>query len=72
VDRDGRLYTGQGTLGYPYHFGHGAHVIACHVNDGISQAEALIRDNRVRRLPVLDQQGYLAGIISLNDLAREA
>jgi CBS domain-containing protein len=47
-------------------------VIACHANDGISQAEALMRDNRVRRLPVLDQQGRLAGIISLNDLAREA
>jgi CBS-domain-containing membrane protein len=31
-----------------------------------------MRDNRVRRLPVLDQQGRLAGIISLNDLAREA
>ena len=47
-------------------------VIACHASDGISQAEALMRDNRVRRLPVLDQHERLAGIISLNDIAREA
>ncbi len=47
-------------------------VIACHASDGISQAEALMRDNRVRRLPVLDQHERLAGVISLNDIAREA
>jgi len=47
-------------------------VIACHASDGISQAEALMRDNRVRRLPVLDQHDRLAGIISLSDIAQEA
>jgi CBS domain-containing protein len=47
-------------------------VIACHASDGISQAEALMRDNRVRRLPVLDQHERLAGMISLNDIARES
>ena len=47
-------------------------VIACHVGDGVSQAEALMRDNQVRRLPVLDQTEHLVGIISLNDIAREA
>jgi CBS domain-containing protein len=47
-------------------------VIACHTSDGISQAEALMRDNRIRRLPVLDQHQRLVGVISLNDLAREA
>jgi CBS domain-containing protein len=47
-------------------------VIACHIDDGIAQAEALMRDNRVRRLPVLDRHERLAGIISLNDMAREA
>jgi CBS-domain-containing membrane protein len=47
-------------------------VIACHASDGISQAEALMRDNRVRRLPVLDQHERLAGIISLSDIAQEA
>jgi CBS domain-containing protein len=47
-------------------------VITCHAGDGISQAEALMRDNRVRRLSVLDQNEKLVGIISLNDIAREA
>jgi CBS domain-containing protein len=47
-------------------------VIACHANDGVSQAEALMRDNRVRRLPVVDQNEHLVGMLSLNDLAREA
>jgi CBS domain-containing protein len=47
-------------------------VIACHASDGISQAEALMRDNQVRRLPVLDKEERLVGIISLNDIAREA
>jgi CBS domain-containing protein len=47
-------------------------VIACHANDGISQAEALMRDNQVRRLPVLDQNERLVGILSLSDVAREA
>jgi len=47
-------------------------VIACHASDGISQAEALMRDNQVRRLPVVDRQERLVGILSLNDIAREA
>ncbi len=47
-------------------------VTACHANDGIGQAEALMRDNQVRRLPVLDQNERLVGILSLNDVAREA
>src|SRR5208282_6872862 len=41
-------------------------VIACHASDGISQAEALMRDNQVRRLPVVDRQERLVGILSLN------
>ena len=47
-------------------------VIACHANDGISQAEALMRDNQVRRLPVLDQNERLVGMLSVNDIVREA
>ena len=38
-------------------------VISCHANDGITQAEALMRDNRVRRLIVLDQNECLVGIL---------
>jgi len=47
-------------------------VIVCHASDGVGQAEALMRDNQIRRLPVLDQSEHLVGIFSLNDVAREA
>jgi CBS domain-containing protein len=47
-------------------------VIACHATDGISQAEALMRENRVRRMPVLDHNERLVGLLSLSDVAREA
>lgn len=46
--------------------------ICCHTSDGISQAEALMRDHKIRRLPVLDKAERLAGILSINDIAREA
>ncbi len=47
-------------------------VIVCRADNGINQAEALMRDNRIRRLPVVDKNGRLVGILSLNDIAREA
>jgi CBS domain-containing protein len=31
-----------------------------------------MRDNRVRRLPVLDEHEHMVGILSLNDIARAA
>jgi CBS domain-containing protein len=47
-------------------------VITCKPTDDIRHAEALMRDNRIRRLPVVDDNGKLVGIVSLNDIAREA
>jgi len=38
----------------------------------IQEAELTMRDHQIRRLPVIDAEGRLVGIISLNDLAREA
>jgi CBS domain-containing protein len=46
-------------------------VFSCAPNDDIATAEKLMREKQVRRLPVIDAQGHLAGIISLNDIARE-
>jgi CBS domain-containing protein len=42
------------------------------VDASIAEAEQLMRMHRVRRLPVLDAEGILVGIISLKDLAQEA
>jgi CBS domain-containing protein len=47
-------------------------VFACRPEDDIAAAEKLMREKQVHRLPVVDTQGRLAGLISLNDIAREA
>lgn len=45
---------------------------ACRSTDDVQAALRTMKEQRVRRLPVLDQQGHLAGIISINDLVAEA
>ncbi len=47
-------------------------VVASHTDDSIEAAEGLMRDNQIRRLPVLDRDGRPVGVVSLNDLARLA
>ena len=47
-------------------------VVAIHENDEIEQAEMLMRDNQVRRLPVVDGDGRPVGLISMSDIARHA
>lgn len=37
-------------------------------DDDVSRALDLMREQRIRRLPVVDEQGHLAGIVSLMDL----
>ena len=47
-------------------------VIACHVGDAIETAEHLMRDNQIRRLPVLDSESRPVGVVAMNDLTRFA
>jgi CBS domain-containing protein len=47
-------------------------VVAVHGDEGIEQAEYLMRESQIRRLPVLDAENRPVGIISMNDLARLA
>jgi CBS domain-containing protein len=42
----------------------------CSANDSIARAEAIMESNQVRRLPVLDAEHNLKGILSLADIAR--
>jgi len=44
----------------------------CKPEDTLLTALDLMRSHQVRRLPVVDDDGGLVGIISLNDLIREA
>ena len=47
-------------------------VRACNPGDSIVEAEAIMQEARVRRLPVVDESEQIIGVISLADLAREA
>lgn len=44
----------------------------CKPGDTLGDAEAIMRDAQVRRLPVIDDAGNLAGILSLADVVRTA
>jgi len=46
-------------------------VFFCTPSDDIAQAQKLLRENRVHRLPVIDAEGKLVGVLSLDDLALE-
>lgn len=41
-------------------------------SDSLAQVERMMRDAHLRRLPVVDRDGALLGMVSLADLAREA
>ncbi len=47
-------------------------LFACAPGDTLEQVQETLRDRRIRRLPVVDDDGRLVGIVSLNDIAREA
>jgi CBS domain-containing protein len=47
-------------------------VQTCGPADDVAKAEEVMARHQVRRLPVVDPRGALVGVISLNDLAREA
>ena len=44
----------------------------CHPEEDIAEAEQRMALHQVRRLPVVDEGGKLQGILTLDDLAREA
>jgi CBS domain-containing protein len=48
------------------------HVYSCHAADSVTHAEALMTEQQVRRLPVIDEDGRPVGLLSLGDIARHA
>lgn len=47
-------------------------VQVCRPSNSVAEVERIMSAARVRRLPVTDDQGFLLGMITLADLAREA
>ena len=47
-------------------------VHACFPDDSVSIALATMKQFKVRRLPVIDANGILNGVVSINDIARAA
>lgn len=46
--------------------------VTCRVDDTINQAVFIMKKHRVRRLPVVDNDDRLAGIVSLGDISRHS
>jgi CBS domain-containing protein len=47
-------------------------IVTCTLDETVATAEALMRGQQIRRLPVVDHEGRIAGILSLNDIATHA
>jgi len=66
-------YTrGTGLQGVPVTTAMSSHVISCKPSTDVSAAGALMQQSQIRRLPVLDEDGQLVGMISLGDITRAA
>jgi CBS domain-containing protein len=48
------------------------HVHACDANDTLERAASLMAEAQVRRLPVVDAEHQLVGVVSMADIARTA
>lgn len=45
---------------------------ACSDQDNIARVHAIMRDHKLRRVPVLDGAQHVVGVVSFNDFARHA
>ena len=47
-------------------------VVAGHGHDAVESVEAMMRTNQLRRIPILDDENRVIGLVSINDFARLA
>jgi len=47
-------------------------LVICSSDDDLSSAETIMSDKKVRRLPVLNNEGRMVGLISFSDIAERA
>jgi CBS domain-containing protein len=75
TDRDvcmAALTRGQPLHDIPVSVAMSQEVLSCAPDATLIEAEEIMRSGQVRRLPVIDSEACLVGIVSLNDLARLA
>jgi len=61
---------GASTLGHVVSSAMSATVSTCRGDDTIDQMMAMMSERRIRHLPVVDDEGELAGIISIGDVVK--
>jgi CBS domain-containing protein len=44
--------------------------VTCSAGDGVDRLMALMTERRIRHLPVVDERGHLAGIVSIGDVVK--
>jgi CBS domain-containing protein len=47
-------------------------VLTCTADDNVEQAMSLMANEQVRRIPIVDERGYLVGVVSQADIVLEA
>jgi len=45
-------------------------VITCALGDGVDRLMSLMTERRIRHLPVVDDRGHIAGIVSIGDVVK--
>jgi CBS domain-containing protein len=73
TDRDvamGAMLNGRNLSDLPVARAMSAWMVTCSRDTELKEAEEMMRQARVRRLPVIDDEGILQGVLSLTDLAR--
>ena len=45
-------------------------VVTCSAGDGVDRLMALMTERRIRHLPVVDERGHIAGIVSIGDVVK--
>jgi CBS domain-containing protein len=75
TDRDGFLaayFQGKPLWHIPARSAMSTRIATCPAEADVEDAERLMREFQVHRLPVVTKEGKLVGVVSLNDFARKA
>ena len=75
TDRDGFLaayFQGKEIWHIPVRSAMSTEIATCPPEADVEEAEQLMRDFQVHRLPVVTKEGKLVGVVTLNDFARKA